>query len=149
MKICHKGISGHVGVKRLKTGWRDIFTSYKEEFANICQVCQSAGKGNALSVESLERFDIAFLRNSIRHLQSKEESIRAEPPSLNPYASTCGLYGSVFNHHLPLYIQVPWGKTRLRMTDPPDDDDPRRECGNENIGVKGSLKRVDEMKGSL
>ncbi|GIY81803.1 hypothetical protein CDAR_512361 [Caerostris darwini] len=42
--------------------------------------------------------------------------------------------------------KCPGEKTRLRTTDPPEDDDPRLECGNENIGVKGSLKRVDEMK---
>ncbi|GIY25049.1 ATP-dependent DNA helicase [Caerostris extrusa] len=32
-------------------------------------------------------------------------------------------------HHLPLYIQVPWEKTRLRTADPTEDDDPRQECG--------------------
>ncbi|GIX86746.1 ATP-dependent DNA helicase [Caerostris extrusa] len=42
---------------------------------------------------------------------------------------TCGLYDSVFSHPLPPYVQVPWEKTKLRTTDPPEDDDPRLECG--------------------
>ncbi|GIY03518.1 hypothetical protein CEXT_206971 [Caerostris extrusa] len=33
------------------------------------------------------------------------------------------------NHHLRLYVQVPWEKTRFRTADPPEDDDPRLECG--------------------
>ncbi|GIY70822.1 ATP-dependent DNA helicase [Caerostris darwini] len=42
---------------------------------------------------------------------------------------TCGLYDSVLSHHLALYVQVPWEKTRLRTADLPEDDDPRFECG--------------------
>ncbi|GIY10546.1 ATP-dependent DNA helicase [Caerostris darwini] len=42
---------------------------------------------------------------------------------------TCGLNDCVFSHHLPLHVQVPWEETRLRTADPPEDDDPRLECG--------------------
>ncbi|GIY28564.1 lachesin [Caerostris darwini] len=58
-----------------------------------------------------------------------QRRIQAEPPSLNPCESKCGLYDSVFGYHLPLYVQVPWAKTRLLMADPPEDDDPRLDCG--------------------
>ncbi|GIY06870.1 ATP-dependent DNA helicase [Caerostris darwini] len=44
---------------------------------------------------------------------------------------TCGLYDSVFSPHLPLYIQVPWEKTKFHTADPPEDDDPRLESGQD------------------
>ncbi|GIY18773.1 hexokinase_2 domain-containing protein [Caerostris darwini] len=44
-------------------------------------------------------------RNAWKKLQ---RMIWAGPPSLNPCASTCGRCDSVFSHHLPLYVQVPW-----------------------------------------
>ncbi|GIY97360.1 hypothetical protein CEXT_617121 [Caerostris extrusa] len=33
------------------------------------------------------------------------------------------------SHYLPLYVQVQWEETRFCTADPPEDDDPRLECG--------------------
>ncbi|GIY92234.1 hypothetical protein CEXT_671761 [Caerostris extrusa] len=63
----------------------------------------------------------------------KSCSERTEPPSLNPCAyDLCGHVAcmTVFSViSCPLYVQVPWGKTRLRTAYPSEDDDPRQECG--------------------
>ncbi|GIY81563.1 ATP-dependent DNA helicase [Caerostris darwini] len=59
---------------------------------------------------------------------------------------TCGLYDSIFCHHLPLYVQIPQEKTRLRTVDPPEDDDPRLECGPDpwNFAARIDLEFDDD-----
>ncbi|GIY26350.1 ATP-dependent DNA helicase [Caerostris extrusa] len=60
---------------------------------------------------------------------------------------TCGLYHSVFSHHLSLYVQVPCEKAKHRTADPPEDDDPRLECGPDPWNFAAQIDCEDDDDG--
>ncbi|GFS47045.1 ATP-dependent DNA helicase [Trichonephila clavipes] len=37
---------------------------------------------------------------------------------------TCGVYESAFSTHLPLYVQMPWERKKVRTSYPQEDNDP-------------------------
>ncbi|GBN30786.1 hypothetical protein AVEN_103957-1 [Araneus ventricosus] len=57
---------------------------------------------------------------------------------------TCGVYESAFSCHLPLYVQVPWEKMKVRTPIPPEDNDRRLECGPDLLDRTGDIEWEEE-----
>ncbi|GFW26066.1 ATP-dependent DNA helicase [Trichonephila clavipes] len=59
---------------------------------------------------------------------------------------TCGNYKSAFSTHLPLYVQMPWEKKKVRTSYPQGDNDPSLECGPDLLDRTGDIDWAeDEM----
>ncbi|GBM59807.1 hypothetical protein AVEN_154362-1, partial [Araneus ventricosus] len=56
----------------------------------------------------------------------------------------CGVYESSFCTHLPLYVQVPFEKMKVRTSCPPEDDDLRLECGPDLLDRTADIDWAEE-----
>ncbi|GFX30881.1 uncharacterized protein TNCV_4145891 [Trichonephila clavipes] len=57
---------------------------------------------------------------------------------------TCGVYESAFSTHLPLYVQMPWEKKKVRTSYPQEDNDPSLECGPDLLDRTGEIDWAED-----
>ncbi|GFQ75744.1 ATP-dependent DNA helicase [Trichonephila clavata] len=57
---------------------------------------------------------------------------------------TCGVYENAFSTHLPLYVQMPWEKKKVRTSYPQEEDDPSLECGPDLLDRTGDIDWAED-----
>ncbi|GFR05412.1 ATP-dependent DNA helicase [Trichonephila clavata] len=57
---------------------------------------------------------------------------------------TWGVFESGLSTHLPLHVQMPWEKKKVRTSYPQEDDDPSLECGPDLLDRTGEIDWAED-----